>query len=47
MLAASARKPKGAKPGLVQISNEKVLRPGGDAERLSRLLDSLDQGSDS
>lgn len=45
--AKYVRKPKGAKPGLVQISNEKVLRPGGDAERLSRLLDSLDQGSDS
>lgn len=36
----NVRKPKGAKPGLVQIWNEKALRPGADPERLSRLLNS-------
>jgi predicted ribosome quality control (RQC) complex YloA/Tae2 family protein len=34
-------KPKGAKAGLVRISNERTLRPGGDPERLKRLLTSL------
>ncbi len=32
------KKPRGAKPGLVQISNEKTVRAGGDAERLRRVL---------
>lgn len=32
------RKPKGAKPGLVEIANEKTIRPDGDPERLSRIL---------
>lgn len=41
------RKPKGAKPGLVQISNEKTLRPGGDPDRLKRLLASLQRKEDS
>lgn len=31
-------KPKGAKPGLVQISNEKVIRLRREPERLARLL---------
>jgi predicted ribosome quality control (RQC) complex YloA/Tae2 family protein len=35
------KKPKGAKPGLVQISNEKTIRAGHDQERLKRVLDSL------
>ncbi len=34
-------KPKGAKPGLVRISNEKTVRAGGDPERLQRVLGSL------
>jgi len=33
-------KPKGAKPGLVRISNEKTVRAGGDPERLRRVLES-------
>lgn len=32
------RKPRGAKPGLVEIANEKTIRPDGDPERLARLL---------
>lgn len=36
-------KPKGAKPGLVRISNEKTVRAGGDPERLQRVLDSRQQ----
>ncbi|MBI3724775.1 DUF814 domain-containing protein, partial [bacterium] len=32
------RKPRGAKPGLVEISNEKTIRPDGDPARLARLL---------
>lgn len=32
------KKPRGAKPGLVQISNEKTLRAGNDPERLKRIL---------
>lgn len=40
------RKPKGAKAGLVTISNEKTLCPGADPERLQRLLSSrVEQGS--
>jgi predicted ribosome quality control (RQC) complex YloA/Tae2 family protein len=39
-------KPKGAKPGLVRISNERTLRPGGDPDRLKRLLASLQQKED-
>jgi len=35
------KKPRGAKPGLVQISNEKTVRAGGDPERLRRVLDTL------
>lgn len=34
-------KPKGAKPGLVRISNEKTVRAGGDPERLARLQATL------
>lgn len=41
------RKPKGAKAGLVQISNEKTLRPGGDPDRLKRLLASLQRKDES
>ncbi|MCA8923253.1 MAG: DUF814 domain-containing protein [Planctomycetes bacterium] len=37
------RKPKGAKPGLVQISNERTVRAGGDPGRLERLLRSRPQ----
>ena len=40
------KKPKGAKPGLVQISNEKVIRAGHDQERLRRVLDSLQREED-
>lgn len=36
-------KPRGAKPGLVTISNEKTIRPDGDPERLKRLLASAGQ----
>lgn len=32
------KKPRGAKPGLVQISNEKTIRAGNDPERLRRVL---------
>ena len=32
------RKPKGAKPGLVIVSNQKTLRTGGNPERLRRVL---------
>ena len=32
------RKPRGAKPGLVEVSNEKTIRPDGDPARLARLL---------
>ncbi len=32
------KKPRGAKPGLVQISNEKTIRAGNDPERLKRIL---------
>lgn len=32
------KKPRGAKPGLVQISNEKTIRAGNDPERLRRIL---------
>lgn len=32
------KKPRGAKPGLVQISNEKTIRAGNDPERLERIL---------
>jgi predicted ribosome quality control (RQC) complex YloA/Tae2 family protein len=35
------RKPKGAKPGLVTISNFKTVRAGGDPERLQRLFETL------
>jgi predicted ribosome quality control (RQC) complex YloA/Tae2 family protein len=31
-------KPKGAKPGLVQITQEKVIRLRREADRLARLL---------
>jgi hypothetical protein len=31
-------KPKGSKPGLVQLAQEKVLRLRRDPERLARLL---------
>lgn len=37
------KKPKGAKPGLVQISNAKTVRAGGDPARLERLLRSQNQ----
>ena len=37
------KKPRGAKPGLVQISNEKTIRAGGDPERLRRVLASRDR----
>ncbi|MEZ6189247.1 MAG: NFACT RNA binding domain-containing protein [Planctomycetota bacterium] len=37
------KKPKGAKPGLVQISNARTVRAGGDPERLQRLLNSRSQ----
>ena len=37
------RKPRGAKPGLVQISNERVLQPGADHERLRWLLNTAKQ----
>ncbi len=39
-------KPRGAKAGLVQISNEKTIRPDGDPERLKRLLASAGQRED-
>ena len=39
-------KPRGAKPGLVTISNEKTIRPDGDPERLKRLLASAGQRED-
>jgi predicted ribosome quality control (RQC) complex YloA/Tae2 family protein len=32
------KKPRGAKPGLVEIANEKTIRPDGDPERLARVL---------
>lgn len=32
------KKPHGAKPGLVQISNEKTIRAGNDPDRLKRIL---------
>lgn len=32
------KKPRGAKPGLVQISNEKTIRAGNDPDRLKRIL---------
>lgn len=35
------KKPKGAKAGLVQISNFKTVRAGGDPERLERLFATL------
>lgn len=41
------KKPRGAKPGLVQISNFKTVRAGGEPERTKRMLDSLEQGDDS
>lgn len=40
------KKPRGAKPGLVQISNFKTVRAGGDQERLRRLLDSQEREGD-
>ena len=40
------KKPRGAKPGLVQISNFKTVRAGGDQERLKRLLDSQEREGD-
>ncbi|MBW3551207.1 MAG: hypothetical protein KY442_10465, partial [Proteobacteria bacterium] len=40
------RKPRGAKPGLVQISNEKTVRAGGDPERLQRVLSTSQRGED-
>jgi predicted ribosome quality control (RQC) complex YloA/Tae2 family protein len=33
------KKPKGAKPGLVTISNYKMVRAGGEGERIQRLFD--------
>lgn len=33
------KKPRGAKPGLVQISNHKTIRAGGDPARVKRVLD--------
>lgn len=41
------KKPRGAKPGLVQISNFKTVRAGGEPERTKRMLDSLEQGDES
>ena len=40
------KKPRGAKPGLVQISNFKTVRAGGDQERTRRMLDSLEHNGD-
>lgn len=40
------KKPRGAKPGLVQISNFKTVRAGGDQERTRRMLDSLEREGD-
>jgi predicted ribosome quality control (RQC) complex YloA/Tae2 family protein len=37
------RKPKGAKPGLVQVQREKVLRLRREPERLARLLMSVEE----
>lgn len=39
-------KPRGAKPGLVTIANEKTIRPDGDPERLKRLLATAGQRED-
>lgn len=39
-------KPRGAKPGLVTIANEKTIRPDGDPERLKRLLASAGERPD-
>ncbi|MEZ0229246.1 MAG: NFACT RNA binding domain-containing protein [Planctomycetota bacterium] len=39
-------KPRGAKAGLVQISNEKTIRPDGDPERLKRLIASAGERQD-
>ena len=39
-------KPRGAKAGLVQIANEKTLRPDGDPARLKRLLASAGDHAD-
>ena len=36
------KKPKGAKPGLVQVQREKVLRLRREPERLARLLMSVE-----
>ena len=37
------KKPRGAKPGLVQISNEKTIRAGNDPARLKRVLATKDR----
>ncbi|HZU99966.1 MAG TPA: NFACT RNA binding domain-containing protein [Planctomycetota bacterium] len=39
-------KPRGAKPGLVMVANEKTIRPDGDPERLKRLLATAGQRED-
>jgi predicted ribosome quality control (RQC) complex YloA/Tae2 family protein len=39
-------KPRGAKPGLVTVANEKTIRPDGDPERLKRLLATAGQRED-
>ncbi|MGE0713766.1 MAG: NFACT RNA binding domain-containing protein [Planctomycetota bacterium] len=40
------KKPRGAKPGLVQISNFKTVRAGGEPERLQRLFQTLGREED-
>lgn len=40
------KKPRGAKPGLVQISNFKTVRAGGQPDRTRRMLDSLEREGD-
>jgi predicted ribosome quality control (RQC) complex YloA/Tae2 family protein len=39
-------KPRGAKPGLVQVREEKVLRLRREPERLTRLLMSAGEGEE-
>ena len=40
------KKPKGAKPGLVQISNAKTVRASGDGDRIKRVLNTLKRYED-
>ena len=39
-------KPKGAKPGLVTVSNSKTLRVDGNGERVKRVLATLRRPED-